>query len=314
MSLAQRISNRLRRFSRACYWDLPNEKETVLLASSGRSGSTWIQEIIARSGGYRVMFEPFHSRKIARLSSWNYRQYIEASDTGDAYVNDADAILRGKVRHEWVDQDNAVRFPRRRLVKEIRGNLFLAWLKRRFPHLRIVFLTRHPFGVARSRLGLGWDSDLGLFFEQRDLMANHFANDRDFLESIASPFARQVAFWAMENIVPLRELTDDDAIAISYEDVKTDPLREIERIRGELGLPLSDLDLAEALKPSRTAWKKPHTVTLSDAERDESIEVLKRFDLDRLYGIDERKSPGFAHRNLFSEFPYSKQSKESPLS
>ncbi len=61
MRVKETCIQRLRQLSQSCYIDFPKEKETIFFASSGRSGTTWIQEMLTRSGDYRVMFEPFHS-------------------------------------------------------------------------------------------------------------------------------------------------------------------------------------------------------------------------------------------------------------
>jgi hypothetical protein len=277
--------------------------ETVFLASSGRSGSTWIQEMLTKKGSYRILFEPFHSHIIDPLSKWHYRQYIGSDESGDAFIKVTDSILRGKIRHQWIDQDNQKLFPRKRFLKDIRANLFIAWLKKRFPYVKVIFLTRHPFKVARSRLRLGWEADLSIFFHQDRLMRRHFPDDRHFLESISTPFGRQVAFWSIENLIPLRELSDKNAFALSYEDIKKSPRAELDRISSVLNIQTCELTSDDIKKPSRTIFDSmSEQINLSDIERDEALRILTRFGLDRLYGPDEREAPGLSSRNLFAEF------------
>jgi len=96
---------RLTALTRA-FIDYGSHRKAVLLAGSGRSGTTWIAQLISSRGGWRLMFEPFHSRQIDLLSDWNYRQYLRPGDRDDRFVEPAARILTGKLRHPWVDRFN----------------------------------------------------------------------------------------------------------------------------------------------------------------------------------------------------------------
>jgi hypothetical protein len=283
--------------------DLPFKKKTVFLASSGRSGSTWIQEMLTKSNSYRIMFEPFHSNKIELLSEWHYRQYIGRNDSGVEFREDIESILWGRIRHDWVDQDNSVIFPRKRLIKDIRANLFLAWLSKNFPHLRIIFLMRHPFSVARSRLKLGWEADLSIFFRQNVLMERHFLNDVAYLNSISSPFAKQVAFWSIENIVPLRELSNNEALPVSYEEMKANPEYVLSRIFSFLEESEVRLTKDTISQPSRTSFtNKSETSEVDCHDKEEALSVLERFGLDNLYGPEEDRARYSVSDDIFKNF------------
>jgi hypothetical protein len=45
--------------------DLNNDfRNTIFLAGTGRSGTTWLSNIINYKNEYRYMFEPFQSKKV----------------------------------------------------------------------------------------------------------------------------------------------------------------------------------------------------------------------------------------------------------
>lgn len=301
MQLRQ-IKRRLRSYSKSYYFDLATPKETFFLASSQRSGSTWIQEVFSKTGSYRILFEPFHSHEVKHLADWEYRQYIGRAESGAEFIDAVRSIIKGKIRHEWIDQDNRVFFPTKRFIKETRGNLFIAWLKTQFPWVRLIFLTRHPFAIARSRMKLGWRADLDILFRQANLIQKHFANDLDLIRSTSSEFGKQVAFWSMENVVPLRELSASDAFAISYEDIIYDPQAELKRISSTLGIPIEAIDSNVLMKPSRTSWPEAEKTAVSSADIQEGWRILRHFGLDRLYGKNEETLPELAKRDIFAEF------------
>lgn len=303
MALADKIARRLGLDPRTAYLDRPTAKPTVLLASSTRSGSTWVQDLIARSPGYRVMFEPFDPQNVDRLAGWASRQYIGRGDPGSDFAAAAADIVLGRVRGTWVDKFNRSSLPRRRLIKAVRANLCLAWLKQRHPHVRVVLLLRHPFAVARSRLSLGWGADLDSLLAQRDLVDHHLADHADTLHNLHSPFARQVAWWVIENLVPLRELHPGDALAIAYEDIKADPAEELRRLADHLGHRLDQVDADTLARPSKTTTlNKSGPADISPRELDEAAAVLRRFGLDRIFMTDEHARPHLADRDLFDEF------------
>lgn len=304
---AKRFVRRMQRaWAAASILDLPTEKPTVFLAASGRSGSTWLQNIIAATGRYRVIFEPFNNRNNRRLRDWHYRQYISPLDDAEPFYRSARQIVRGVVRGHWFDQDNEVLVPNARLIKAIRANLCLAWLKQRFPEVKFVYLLRHPFAVTESRLSLGWGLESNDLMSQQELIEQHFDGERAWFDEISDPFVRSVAFWIIENLVPLRELQPGDAHVITYEDLVADPDGETRRLLTFLGksdFPMEQLQVATQ-QPSRTVnpEKNRAKMTFSEDQIAAAVALLQRFGLDGLYDQDVKRPPRLAEREILSEF------------
>jgi hypothetical protein len=42
----------------------------VFLCGTLGSGSTWVEEILNFDQQYRLMFEPFHPKKVAKIKDW----------------------------------------------------------------------------------------------------------------------------------------------------------------------------------------------------------------------------------------------------
>jgi hypothetical protein len=283
-----------------CIIDLPYWKPTTLLSSSGRSGSTWLQNIISKSARFRVMFEPFNPTRCQLGDEWKYKQYVGANDSMPVLREVAKNVLLGKIHNTWVDQDNTVLFPNKRLLKDIRTNLCLAWLKKQFPHIKVIFLLRHPLDVAKSRMRIGWGSDLEVFFKQRSLMESHFPQEEEFLRSITDPFVKQIAYWAIENIVPLRELSANDATVVAYEDLVAFPDQEITRILESQNLQSPKcLESVFETKSRTTVPPTTETVSLTRAQIESAIEVLARFELDKIYSLTTRVPPRLFEKQVF---------------
>ena len=57
------------------------ERKDIIIAGSGRGGTTWLLNIIASLPGYRVIFEPFHPIQCKKeFNSPFSRPYLRAFD------------------------------------------------------------------------------------------------------------------------------------------------------------------------------------------------------------------------------------------
>lgn len=175
---------------------------TIFLAGTGRSGTTWLAELINSKGDYRLMFEPFHSKKVDMLKDWNYRQYIRPDDHNLKYLKPSRKILLGKIRHPWIDSFSNTHGNRRRIVKDIRANLFIRWIKNHFPDIPIILLLRHPCAVASSKRKLGWEAHLDVFLSQPELMVDFPETFAEDIEKDTDHYEKQVFMWFIKNVIP----------------------------------------------------------------------------------------------------------------
>ena len=296
--------NRLLFVRRSLCVDIATEKNTVFLAGSGRSGTTWIHNFISAPPCTRVLFEPFRPEKQKQFQNWGFRKYISRHTSEVNESRSIHRVLKGRIHSKWIDQDNTTLLAKRRVIKDIRANLFLAWLKENFPKMKIIFLLRHPFSVALSRIRLGWDADLGSILSQQDLVQTHFPDELNFLMSRTTNFERQVAFWAVENLVPLRELKSVDAHCLSYEDLCANREAEALDLATYLGI---DEKLARAFEfdaPSKTTWReevsKSSELTALDIRK--GLEILERFSLTRIYDDQISRPPELRNWNVIDSF------------
>ena len=234
----RRLKKRIRGITRSCVLDFGDYRRTVFVAGTGRSGTTWVEEIVNHANDYRVMFEPFHSLEIDRLKHWNYKQYLRVDNDSDRFLKPAAAILGGKIRHPWIDKFNNKLIARKRLIKDIRANLFLKWIKHHFPEIPIILLLRHPCVVANSRRKLKWNCHLDDLLSQPDLLTDYLQPFQHRLETAADPFDKHVFMWCVENFIPLTQFSPGEILVVFYEHLCGNPREEIERIMAFLGEPL----------------------------------------------------------------------------
>ena len=266
----------------------------------GRSGTTWVSDVINAHNQYRLMFEPFFPQKVAVCRNFRYRQYLRPNDSNPDLKSAARTILTGRVRNRWIDQYNKCFIAKKRLIKDIRANLMLKWIHVNFPDLRIVVLMRHPCAVATSKLKSGWGTHLDEFLNQPELMTDHLSPFRNTIESAKDDFEKHIILWCVENYVPLRQFAPGEVHYTLYERLCVEPEMEYERLFGFLGRALDKKHLAAVRRPSVMSQKNSAIVKgeslvdswrkfIDPAQAQKASDLLSLFGLSAIY--DARSMP-----------------------
>jgi hypothetical protein len=259
-------------------------RDTLFVSTGGRTGGTWVSQLINFDRTYRLMFEPASReylmvpRRLLPMLQDNRLQYIRPSSTDPELTLRAEEVITGRFRQGHTDQYNYT--PRivfkKRLVKETKSNLYAKWLHNRFPGMPIVLLLRHPISAIMSRQPDYFDLSpalrdsaddavrrtrdyLALTLGQPELMQDFLEPFRPLIESATTVFAQRMAVWCIQNYVPLHQFEPGEVHVAFYEDFCIDPVKQMRRLREFLGTGLRD-DEAERIrmksrKPSSTVHR-----------------------------------------------------------
>jgi Sulfotransferase family len=268
-----------------------DHRDAVFLAGSGRSGTTWLSEVINYKGAYRYVFEPFNPARVRAFGHFRSKQYLRPDDVREAFLEPARLALSGDLKDPWTDRFNTKFVARRRLIKDIRANLLLGWMRANFPGMPIVLLLRHPCAVVSSRLALGWKDNLGETMAQEDLVEDFLLPVEAEIRAARNDFERHLFLWSIDNYVPLRQFARGEIHLVYYEDLLENPedgLRSLfgflgedmdDRVYGRLGRP-SPLSRRGAPLLSVDGWR----AHVSARQLERACEILALFGLDRVYG------------------------------
>lgn len=215
------------------------DPDFIFIAGTGRSGTTWLAELLARNSRRRLVFEPFRNDRVPLWEAASSRQYIRPGDADHELLDRARAILSPHFRNEWADYYNGRLVTRGRIVKDIRANLILRWLYDQLGPFPIVFVIRHPGAVAASWLREGWSIEPSdVFLGQSELIEDHLAHFAPEIATADDVFEKTVYSWCIETIVPLRQFARGELDVVFYENLVRDPHRELNRLLQPLGEPL----------------------------------------------------------------------------
>ncbi len=274
-------------------------EKTVFIASMGRSGSTWLSEIINHNEDYRELFEPFKSWVVPEAKTFHYPKYIPNFVEHKELRNAAEVIIKGRFTNPWTDTITLnTPFPEKILIKDIFSNLLLGWLQTNFLQLKIILLVRHPLDTISSWIRCG--------FGDAEKEKQYFLNDLNLkkivpeialkgLNTTNTTFERLVYYWCIYYFIPLKTLSFKHSVITFYEDLKYCPEQEIPRVFNFLGMQYNPNVLAKIATPSRTATKKNYSqeVLNYDSEQlDYVLNVMKLFGLENLY-IGSKPNPKF---------------------
>ena len=140
------------------------------------------------------------------------------------------------------------------LIKEIRANLFLAYLKNRFKN-KIVFIVRHPCSVVLSRMENKWETHIDDFLRQEELMEDYLAPFESLMNNTENEFEKHAIMWSVENLVPLKQLRKEDFVLCFYEHLIQKENEEMRKIFGKVGLRIPSHIKKIVSKPSRVSNK-----------------------------------------------------------
>ncbi len=285
---------------RIIHLDSHDPCNTVFLAGSARSGTTWLQEIVNHDNGFRILFEPFRPEKVDQVRHWKKYQYLRKEDESPEYLNPLKRILSGKIKNVWVDTYNRRIISNKRIIKAIHANLFLSCVKNNFPEIPIILILRHPCAVANSKMNIVEkhfrfsQNPYKDLFSQDQLMDDFLAPYEVDLRKPQSVFETFIYMWCIEYLIPLSQFKEGEVYITFYENLCVNPQEEIRNIFAYLNLPYSDTIMNTLNIPSPVSrvssaiisgenliqsWRK----NISDEQIRKALDILNSFGMDVIY-------------------------------
>jgi len=267
----------------------------IIISGTGRSGTTWIAKIFEKLLHYRILFEPFIPELVKEFKQFKYKPYIRQN----AYEPDLkyfmQQLLDGNISNKWVDKIKPNFKPKGLIIKTIRANYFLKWIRNNFPKIPIIYIIRHPCGVVNSWEKLKWGSeDINSLLNQKLLINDHLYTFLNIFQNSNSTLSRNTCIWCAEQIVPFRTMSYSDWKVTTYEDLCINPDKEIENILRYIGdIKITKKITAKNIIP-RTVRKNSAIIKgknpltswedeLNINEVNQIMQIIKMFSLDFIY-------------------------------
>lgn len=245
-------------------------RDTIVVAGTPRSGTTWLAEVLSATSEYAMIYEPLHPVWFpeAARSGFQARKYLPAGKPwlpGEKYL---EKVFTGKVssaRFEGMENLKKAILSHKLIVKFIRANRLLPWLSENFNVRQIILLIRHPCAVVASQLRSGHygynDISLGhdicpkkeKIIREAENIDGIDGNIIKKIERIKTPEETLATLWCLDNYVPLTSPQKNKWLLVSYEKLMMDQITRINHIADMCGIRCSKKNVEYITKPSRVA-------------------------------------------------------------
>jgi hypothetical protein len=281
---ARRISWRLERLNRRIYVDLNHDpRRAIVVVGSGRSGTTWLAELLTRMLSARLIYEPFHPERI-RLLREPTPLFLAPHTRHAALEGYVAALLAGQIRARTLERPRPIRFSRGRVLKDVHAMNTLPWLREHFASLSLVLLLRHPLAVGVSRLragegfrgrpfyGLsGYLSTQGGRREAEESPTADWLPLWDRFHGDPDPLIRYVAEWCIENVYPVTVARRYGITVVFYEDLVLDHRRALSAIASTCPFTSAPPEVVDPARPSTTDWLGHAAAALKEGNREQLV-------------------------------------------
>jgi hypothetical protein len=212
----------------------------VFILGFGRSGTTWLSDIISKSLNGLVLFEPLHP-SVDEVISRNFAYSMEPDHRLRKFL---EVVLTKNVRRDWLLRNHlpdTIQNTSNEIKKEIwdsckivgmkfiRANFMIDWFKDNFD-CEIIYIKRDIYSVISSIIKrnfweFGWENTYNLFrsgVEKKIDFKIYFK----YIQQIAS-------MWCATEVLRSKR---NDILTINYEDLYYEPYTKVGEILDFIGM------------------------------------------------------------------------------
>src|SRR6478609_8521513 len=114
----------------------------IFVAGTGRSGTTWLVDLLNAENRHRVIFEPLRPN-FGALGKGDIPRYIRPDNDDPELVELVRKILLARFKStRWTGRGNTRVVSRSRIIKDVHSNLRLGWLREQFPPFPLFLIIR----------------------------------------------------------------------------------------------------------------------------------------------------------------------------
>tara|TARA_B100000497_G_C7690485_1_gene419625 strand:- start:128 stop:1030 length:903 start_codon:yes stop_codon:yes gene_type:complete len=244
--------------------------QPIIIAGFGRSGTTWVSDIVSKTIGGLILFEPDHPNVYAESKEALYNPDLTAMDL-QAHLK---AISSKSKRDAWLirnhllsDEDQ----PKELIDSIWRNSEIIGFKCIRWNHAlpalasisakKLIYIIRHPLSVVASLmkrprffLDFDWETHWSVFKERNPL------KEVDLKQYDQSEMSiKYAAMWSITNIKALYDLQTLGIPFWSYEQLYHKPYETAQSMNAYLGYSKTQIHPSYIFYPSMSTLRTFHT-------------------------------------------------------
>ncbi|WGV98436.1 sulfotransferase [Vibrio sp. YMD68] len=231
-----------------------NDTTPILISGFWRSGTTWVQEVLAQSIGAKTLFEPLDPSSFLPLhdgcpveSSAHIPLFQDVFNTEDLRLLDLSfsGISPKRSGFNYLCRRSLSESLRKKVViKLVRGQFLIPFLADRYALSTVLHISRHPMAVAYSMLRTNWkwhikDVDFGqIYAKESQLELPH--TQREIFGTLLSfrnetPERKIAALWALSERFAYEQ---EHVKGFKYESLLQNPISGFTEIANTINQPI----------------------------------------------------------------------------
>jgi hypothetical protein len=260
-----------------------NANTPLVILGFGRSGTTWLADIVSKATGKILLFEPFHPVVCHFSQDLCYNSSFDPNKLKDHWLR-----LYNKQNHNRWLLRNHINSPLDEHssefidyiwdhiqvggFKSIRLNHNIDWVVNDIG-AKPLYIIRHPLAVVASLFNrprfweeYGWDYHWLSFIDKTCLDANsRLDNKKEYLSlanSLLDTLEKASFMWGVSQILALKSLASFDLRPFFYEDMYQNPFEETSRVLSYLNITDRDIHPSYIFTPSMVTHRTMHGLNM----------------------------------------------------
>ncbi len=252
-----------------------SERDCIVIAGSGRSGTTWVAETLSSKPNITLIHEPLkntNSRRIQKIGFTGWGQHIPENENWNEAKKFFDDLLSGGELNPnyflGIPLKN-IADTERWLVKFVRAPFMLNWLTVNYDLIPPVYIIRNPYAVISSQLRHGNFGKKGEFNATKQSSIPEFEHYNEFYQEhfALTPEVRNdtesvALHWCIQNKYVLTHPNAHKNWKIKYyEDLVMNPLEEFADLETHFDLnseiALGDIKIESSSTVSKVDFDDP---------------------------------------------------------
>lgn len=266
-------------------------REVHWIIGSGRSGTTWVSDMLSYHQNLRSVLEPFRPHVVSDSNFLPLAGYVRPQDNHASLFSYYHDVFSGRFQHADVDSAASGFLYKGLMVKDVFANLFAKHVSERFPQVRVSLLLRNPHDVALSQLSKDnwvWIRDPREFLEQSELVEDFLWPFEELIHQVGchgTQYEKYILNWCISNLVPLRQFKRSELTILFYENFKNDVNKENLKYWGEGKA--ENISLNVSSKASSVSRQSKNSVLqIADSEFQRGREIVEAFGFADFYSTE----------------------------
>lgn len=260
---------------------MPDISRTVAIVGFGRSGTTWLSDIVSKASGQALLFEPWHPEVLEGSKRFSYRSSYSDAETVELVNYLARALDKGQpvpwllrnhlptAVHEAEPELTAEIWAQIGILgfKTIRATMVPDWIIANIAR-RMVFVVRHPLAVVSSILRranfweYGWPETYDIF------VANAFVGAAGEIDGVhetllsrpppTTDLEKVALMWAVTHAIAVPRLEQAQVPIVLYENLYRQPFEWARKVLDALGMEDRGILPTYLFTPAMTTMRTLH--------------------------------------------------------